>query len=396
MKGGAATKAFWIGVTNLRRMLRRRANLFFVFVFPMLLILVLGATFGSSSNPKLGVLVERPGPLSSALLRQFRHTPDLSVVQVVSASALVTMVERGDLDAGVEIGAGYDAAIRSGRTAIVSYVARPGLSAQQIGQAVRSATGAQATLLGAARFAIAEHAAPSFGAAIAAARRASPAVPLISVRQSTAGTSAFPRALGQFDEGAWTELLLFLFLTAMTGAVALIEIRRLGLPRRMLATPTPAGVLIAGETFGRVLIGLIQAAVIIFGSALLFGVHWGQPLGVAAVVILFDLVAAGFGVLVGTLFRNEQQAMGVSLLLGLGLAALGGCMVPLELFSSTMKQIAHLTPHAWANDAFAKLIGHHASIGSIAPQLGVLAAYAAVLLALATWRLRRVLVATIA
>jgi ABC-2 type transport system permease protein len=31
---------------------------------------------------------------------------------------------------------------------------------------------------------------------------------------------------------------LFLFLTALTGAVALIETRRLGLSRRMLATPT--------------------------------------------------------------------------------------------------------------------------------------------------------------
>jgi Acyl-CoA dehydrogenase, C-terminal domain len=54
----------------------------------------------------------------------------------------------------------------------------------------------------------------------------------------TAGTTLFSRTLGQFDEGAWTELLLFLFLTALTGAVALIEARRLGLSRHMLATPT--------------------------------------------------------------------------------------------------------------------------------------------------------------
>jgi hypothetical protein len=68
----------------------------------------------------------------------------------------------------------------------------------------------------------------------------------------------------------------------------------------------------------------LQAAVIIFGSGLLFGVNWGQPVGVAAVVILFALVGAGAGTFLGTLFRNEQQATGVSLLLGLGLDALGG------------------------------------------------------------------------
>jgi ABC-2 type transport system permease protein len=161
----------------------------------------------------------------------------------------------------------------------------------------------------------------------------------------------------------------------------------------MLATPTSPGTVIAGETLGRVLIAVIQAVVIILGSALLFGVHWGQPAGVAAVVILFALVGAGAGILLGTLFRNEQQAVGVSLLLGLGLGALGGCMVPLEVFSPTMKRVAHLTPQAWGNDAFTQLVGHHAAVTAILPQLGILAAYAAVLLALATWRLRRVLVA---
>jgi len=140
-----------------------------------------------------------------------------------------------------------------------------------------------------------------------------------------------------------------------------------------------------------VLISCVQALVIILGSALLFGVNWGQPAAVAAVVIVFALVAAGAGVFVGTLFRNEQQAIGISLLLGLGLGALGGCMVPLEVFTPTMRQVAHITPQAWGNDAFAKLVGHGASIAGILPQLGVLAAYAVVLLALAAWRLRRVL-----
>jgi linearmycin/streptolysin S transport system permease protein len=388
------SKAIWIAVTDLRRMLRRRANIFFVFVFPMLLILVLGATFGGSSKLRLGVVADRPGPLETALIRQLEKTPELRVVRVASDSALLTMVQRGNLAAGVQIPAGYDSAIERGRTVTLRYLARPGVSSLQLAEAVRGAAGSQAAVLGAARFALAERSAASFGAALGEARRASAGVPVISVTRTTAGRAVFPASLGQFDEGAWTELLLFLFLTAMTGAVALIEIRRLGLPRRMLATPTAPGVLIAGETLGRLLIGLLQAAVIIFGSALLFGVHWGQPIGVAAVVILFDLVAAGFGTFVGTLFGNEQQAMGLSLLLGLGLAALGGCMVPLEIFSPVMKRVAHVTPHAWANDAFAKLIGHGASIGVILPQLGVLAAYAAVLLVLSTWRLRRVLVAS--
>jgi linearmycin/streptolysin S transport system permease protein len=386
-------KAVWIAATNLRRTFRMRTNIFFIFVFPMILILALGATFGGSSSPRLGVVTQGSGPLGTALVRQLEQTPHLQVVPVSAAAALLTSVQRGNLEAGLVIPPGYDTAIRAGHTVTVRYLARPDQSSQQLGQTVQGAVAKQAALLGAARFATAQRSAPGFDAALAEAARILPTVPPISLTQTTAGTAAFSKTLGQFDEGAWTELLLFLFLIALTGATALIETRRLGLSRRMLATPTFPGTVIAGEALGRVLIALIQALVIILGSALLFGVHWGQPAGVAAVVILFALVGAGAGIFLGTLFRTEQQAIGISLLLGMGLAALGGLMVPLEIFSPAMKRIAHITPQAWGNDAFAKLVGHGASITAILPQLGILAAYAAVLLALATWRLRRVLLA---
>lgn len=386
-------KAVWIGLVSLRRMFRVRANIFFVFVFPMVLILVLGATFGGSSTPRLGVVDTGSGPLGAALLRQLEQTPHLKVVTVSDAAALLTQVGRGNLAAGVIIPPGYDAAARSGRGATVRYLAQQNQSSEQLGQTVRGAVARQAALLGAALFAAGQHAVPDFSAGLAEATRISPAVPSVSVTQTTAGTTVFSRTLGQFDEGAWTELVLFLFLTALTGSVAIIETRRLGLSRRMLATPTAPITVIAGETVGRVLISCVQALVIILGSALLFGVSWGAPAGVVAVVILFALVGAGAGIFVGTLFRNESQASAISLLLGLGLGALGGCMVPLEVFSPALRRVAHITPQAWANDAFAKLVGHGASIAGILPQLGVLAAYAAALLALAAWRLRRVMAA---
>ena len=45
-------KVVWIALANLRRMFRVRTNIFFVFVFPMVLILILGATFGGSEPPR--------------------------------------------------------------------------------------------------------------------------------------------------------------------------------------------------------------------------------------------------------------------------------------------------------------------------------------------------------
>ena len=78
-------------------------------------------------------------------------------------------------------------------------------------------------------------------------------------------------------------------------------------------------------------------------------------------------------------------------LLGLGLAALGGSMAPLEVFPSSARTIAHITPHAWANDAFSKLLEHGGDLPAVLPQIGVLLGFAAVAIALSVWRLRRAL-----
>ena len=169
-------KALWISLMNLRRMFRARTNIFFVFVFPLVLILVLGATFGGSSSPRLGVVSTGSGPLGTALLRQFEQTPHLRVVNVSDPAALLTQVERGNLAAGVIIPSGYDGAVRAGQDVTLRYLARPDQSSQRLGETVRGAVARQAALLGAARFAAERHAVPDFSAGLAAASRIAPSV----------------------------------------------------------------------------------------------------------------------------------------------------------------------------------------------------------------------------
>ena len=138
-------KALWIALANLRRMFRVRTNFFFVFVFPMVLILVLGATFGGSYTPRLGVVTTGSGPLGAALLSQLEQTPHLRVVTVSDPAALLTQVERGNLAAGVVIPPGYDGAVRAGHAVNLRYLARPDQSSQQLGETVRGAVARQAS-----------------------------------------------------------------------------------------------------------------------------------------------------------------------------------------------------------------------------------------------------------
>ena len=78
--------------------------------------------------------------------------------------------------------------------------------------------------------------------------------------------------------------------------------------------------------------------------------------------------------LMGAVLRNAAQAGAVGVFLGLVLAAIGGCMVPLEIFPPAMKTIAHLIPHAWALDALTASITREASPASVGGDLLVLGA----------------------
>jgi ABC-2 type transport system permease protein len=71
------------------------------------------------------------------------------------------------------------------------------------------------------------------------------------------------------------------------------------------------------------------------------------------------------------------------------LGMLAGCMWPLEIVPAPMAVVGHFTPHAWAVDAFVQLMGAGATLPDVLAEVGILLAFAAAILAVAVWRLRR-------
>src|SRR3546814_5395989 len=91
-------------------------------------------------------------------------------------------------------------------------------------------------------------------------------------------------------------------------------------------------------------------------TALLVGVSWGDPLGAAVVLIAFAAVSAGAAMLLGTLLDNEEAASGIGVVLSLALAALGGAMLPIELFGEGLKSAARAKAPYRAIHAYPELI----------------------------------------
>ncbi len=375
-----------ITLVELRRFLADRSNIFFVFIFPLALVFVLGSSFGGEGPQGRVAVAGADGSLRAALVQRLEAAE--VQVTVTDAAEMRESVARGRQDAGVLITDAASTAYDQGQDLELQVIAGSQANAQTGVQLVRTA--AQGTTLRAGQEAALATTGADRQAIIDALDSASSAArPATLVVQDTAEVSQEFRGLGQFDQGASSQLLLFVFLTTLTGSATLIQARRNGVIRRTMAAPLTAGQTVLGQALGRLVIALFQGGYIVLATRLLFDVSWGNLALIGLVVAVFGLVASGVAMLVGVVVDNEGAASGLSVGAGLILAALGGCMMPLELFPDGLRTIAHLTPHAWAYEAVAEVQRHEASVVDILPQLGVLAVMAAALLAAGAWALRR-------
>ncbi len=379
-------KILAIAGANLRRFVRDRSNLFFVFVLPIGIVLLIGAQFSGDFSPVLGIAGH--GSEFGAALTDAVEAGEGVIVEIYAdVDEMIGDVERGDIAAALVIPVGADEALAAAQPIELGFVSRPDGFGPQLQTVVADAVSSATLERSAVAFAVARGADPAAAAQVAAAAE----VPALTVSTVTAGESLFEGVAGRFDIGASSQLVLFMFLTGLTGSAALIQSRQLGVTTRMVGSPTSVGTIVVGEALGRFVIVLIQGVYIMAATFLLFRVSWGDPLAASAVLLVFSAVGAGAAMLFGTVFRNDQQAAGVAVVAGIGLAALGGSMLPMELFSPTMETISRFTPHAWANEAFAEILRRQGTVADIVPQLGALAAFAVVLLLLASWRMRVVI-----
>ncbi|MGC5628811.1 ABC transporter permease [Georgenia sp. Z1344] len=372
--------------TELRRFLRDRSNIFFVFFFPLLLVLVLGSQFGAAGSQGSVTVAGPDGELRTELVTALEEH-DLTVSSD-DADATRTAVARGRTDVGLFVPEGAETSWADGEPVTVEVVSGSGGNAFAIEQ--RVSTAVESLSLERAQV----DALVSAGAEQADAEQAlgetreEVAAPELVVTDVNEIAQEFS-GLGQFDLGGVSQLLLFVFLISLAASGTLIQARRNGVIGRSLAAPVRTSQMMGGLTLGRWVIAMFQGLYIMAATAILFGVDWGNLALSALVLAVFAAVAAGVAMLLGSVLDNEGAASGVGVGLGLVLAGIGGGMAPLEVFPETMRQVAHVTPHAWAYDAFAEIQRHDGGLVDILPMLGVLAGMAALAVLLGSWAMRR-------
>ncbi|WP_020524782.1 ABC transporter permease [Catelliglobosispora koreensis] len=184
--------------------------------------------------------------------------------------------------------------------------------------------------------------------------------------------------------------VFFLFFTVQYGVSSILDERNLGTLVRLLAAPIPARTILAGKLATSFLLGLISMALLVVATSLLMGAEWGDPAGVALLIICGILAATGVTAVVASLARTPESAGSWQAVTAVVLGLLGGAFFPISQVGGIMSTLSLLTPHAWFLRGLSDMAGG-ASALAVLPSAAALLAFAAATIGIAVIRLSKVL-----
>ncbi len=335
----------------LKQQARDRTSIFFMIVLPIAIMVIIGTTFGGATETEI-LVVGDPSTETDRLVSELNALDGIVGSREPDEEAARSQLRRFDAEAAIVAEADGSWTFIGNESSDGSLAARA-IAQRAIDRLVLPPGSPQ---------------------------------PVVDVRDI--GENRFI-AQSPFSLTAAQNLVLFTFITALTAGGIIVRARRSGVLRRALSTPAGVGAITIGLAGSWFVLALVQSLLIYLVGALAFDVNWGDPFGSVVLLILFALVGSGAGVLVGALFPSEDQVNSIGPPLALILAALGGCMVPTEVFPDFLLTVSRLTPHHWALEGWKDLIFDRESLSGIGTEVAVLAGYALSLLGLASAALRR-------
>ncbi len=165
--------------------------------------------------------------------------------------------------------------------------------------------------------------------------------------------------------------------------------RQQGTLRRLLTTPTTKAVFLLGTISGQVVMALVQMTLLILFGMFALDLNWGrEPFALFVLLTCAALAAGAIGTAMGTFVKTEGQANGLSIMVGMVMALLGGCWYPLELFPAAVQNIVKILPTTWAMQGLIDLLLRNAGLSDILLESGVLLGFAALFLSIGVMRFR--------
>lgn len=346
-------------VYNLKMTLRQREALFWMFLFPVLLMIILGLVFGSSGEMrmKIGVVDLDGSPASRAIVqgivKAFEGTPEIEIstgTEEVERAAL----KDGNRNGILIIPAGFGQAVTEGEKGEVTMIInRSELSTAQI---------ASSTLRGiVGRISQGMSGAPE----------------LITVNEEAAQDVKDFEYIDFMVPGILAMVVMFGGLAGYSLEIA--TYREKGILRRIKVSPLSLSTFLSSGIASVLIFTLLQTALLIAVGMLLFHlkIH-GNYFCLALLVLVGALSFLSLGFLIASMTRNSRSAGMASQAIAMPMMFLSGIFFPLQFVPSVLKVIAHCLPLYYLGDALREVMVDSAGLASVWLDLAVLMGVGAV------------------
>jgi ABC-2 type transport system permease protein len=341
---------------DLKARLRDRSALLIGIVVPLGLAFIFNSIFsGISGNSKaisLGVVSADRGAIAQQFVGRVLGAVGASGLIAIHPEATVAqasaLAANGTLQAVIVIPAGFSARVQANQPASMQVIGNA--DAPISTQIARSIAEGYASGLNQVRLSVAaavqgagSSAAVSPSRIRALAARAAAAAAPVAVRDVSAAT----KELDQKSFFAAGMAVFFLFFTVQFGVTSLLEERQDGTMARLLAAPIRAASILGGKLLTSFLLGVISMVVLIVATSLLFGASWGNPVGVAVLVVAAIASAMGIMSLIAGLARSAEQASNWQSVIAIVLGLLGGTFFPVSRAPGILSRLTFAAPQAW-------------------------------------------------
>jgi len=187
-------------------------------------------------------------------------------------------------------------------------------------------------------------------------------------------------------------MAFYIFFTGASSAQTLLQEEEGGTLARIFTTPTPLRAVLGGRVLATYAMLIVQVVVLLVASALVFGIHWGHPLGIGLVALGMIVLAASFGLFLTSLLRSTRQGGfvygGLMTILGMvGMISIFGMATP-DAPRAAMSVVSLFTPQGWAVRGWLSLLDGGRTV-DLLPTVAVMLALGAIFFGIGLLRFRK-------
>ncbi len=333
---------------SLKMTYREKIALFWMFLFPLLLMLLLGTIFGrsGSANIKLGVVDLDRTPVTEGVISALKSIKAFEVVEGGEAK-LKDDLQSGKANAVLVLNKGFFDSVKQGQ---------PGTATVYVDQS--SVTVADITY----------SAVNEVLNKIAQGMVKAPT--LIEVKRQ----SVVSNELSYVDFIVPGILAMTLMTSGMMGlSLSFVQYREKGILRRIKVSPLPLSRFIGSELVSALIMALIQAAILLLVGKLVFKIHIrGNYIYIAIMVIIGAAAFLSVGFLISSLTKTLKTAEMASNAITFPMMFLSGVFFPLAILPAFLATIAKLLPLYYLGQALREVMIRGKPLWAVWPDILIL------------------------